>query len=146
MAAVTIHSDFGRKNQEEKICHYFHISPLYLPWSNGAECHDLSFFFNSFKPALGKIEADEKRASEDEMAGCHHWCNGHELGQTSGDGDRQTALICCSPRGCKELDTTGLLSNNNSINESSALMTKSPPKGRTSEYHHIGCEDLTYKF
>ena len=24
----------------------------------------------------------EKRASKDEMAGWHHWCNGHELGHT----------------------------------------------------------------
>ena len=31
----------------------------------------------------------EKRASEDEMAGWHHWCNGHELGQTLGDGERE---------------------------------------------------------
>ena len=29
----------------------------------------------------------QKRASEDEMARWHHWCNGHELGQTSGDGE-----------------------------------------------------------
>ena len=28
----------------ERICHYFHLFPFYLPWSNGAECHDLSFF------------------------------------------------------------------------------------------------------
>ena len=28
----------------------------------------------------------EKKASEDEMAGWHPWCNGHELGQTSGGG------------------------------------------------------------
>ena len=51
MAAVTICSDF--RAQEEEICHYFHLSPFYLPWSSGAGCHDLSFFliFN-FKPAL----------------------------------------------------------------------------------------------
>ena len=30
--------------QEEEICHYFHISPFYLPCSNGARCHDLSLF------------------------------------------------------------------------------------------------------
>ena len=30
---------------------------------------------------LGKTEK-QKRASEDEMAGWHHRCNGHELGQT----------------------------------------------------------------
>ena len=35
----------------------------------------------------------EKRVSEDEMAGWHHWCNGHELGQTSGDmRDRDSVL------------------------------------------------------
>ena len=49
MAAVTICSDF--EAQEEKICHYFHLFPLYLPCSNEARCYDLSFF-NSFKPGL----------------------------------------------------------------------------------------------
>ena len=31
----------------------------------------------------------EKRVSEGEMAGWHHWCSGHELGQTPGDGEGQ---------------------------------------------------------
>ena len=39
----------------------------------------------------------EKRASEDEMAGCHHRCNEHELGQTPWDGEGQGGLACCSP-------------------------------------------------
>ena len=30
--------------------------------------------------------------SEDEMDGWHHQCNGHELGQTSGDGEGQGGL------------------------------------------------------
>ena len=30
--------------KEEEICHYFHLSSLYLPWSNGDGCHDLNFF------------------------------------------------------------------------------------------------------
>ena len=55
----------------------------------------------------------EKRASEDEMAGWHHWCNGHELGQTSGDGEGQRGLVCYSTRGCKELEMTGWQNNNN---------------------------------
>ena len=38
----------------------------------------------------------EKRASEDEVAGWHHQCNGHELGQTSEDGEGQGGLACCS--------------------------------------------------
>ena len=43
----------------------------------------------------------EKRVSEDEMAGQHHWCTGHELGQTLGDGEGQGGLTCCSPWGCR---------------------------------------------
>ena len=31
------------------------------------------------------------------MAGWHHWYNGHELGQTPGDGEGQGGLVCCSP-------------------------------------------------
>ena len=45
--------------------------------------------------------------SEDEMAEWHHQCNGHEVGKTSGDGERQGSLACCSLWGQKELDTTG---------------------------------------
>ena len=55
---------------------------------------------------LGKTECREKRASEDEMTGWHHQCNGHELGQTSGDGEGQGGLACCSPWGCQESDMT----------------------------------------
>ena len=42
IAAVNINSDFG--SQENKICHCFHFSPIYLPWSDGTGCHDLRFF------------------------------------------------------------------------------------------------------
>ena len=39
-------------------------------------------------PNAGKDEGQkEKRASEDEMAGWHHRCNEHELGQTLGDSE-----------------------------------------------------------
>ena len=41
----------------------------------------------------------EKRASEDEMAGQHYWCNEHELGQTLVDGEGQGGLACCRPWG-----------------------------------------------
>ena len=55
----------------------------------------------------------EKRASEDEMARQHHWCNEHELGKSPVDSVGQGGLECCSPWGHKELDTTGWLNNNN---------------------------------
>ena len=58
-------------------------------------------------------EQKEKRVSEDEMAGWQHWCNGHELQQTPGDGEGQEGLACCGPRGHKESDMTGRLDNNN---------------------------------
>ena len=41
------------------------------------------------------------------MAEWHHRCNGHERGQTVGDGKRQGGLGCCSPWDCDESGTTG---------------------------------------
>ena len=49
---------------------------------------------------------EEKGMTEDEMVGWHHRFNGHEFGQTPGVGDRQGGLVCCTPWGCKELNTT----------------------------------------
>ena len=68
---------------------------------------------------IGKVPDDgkgwgqkEKRVSEGKMAGWHHWCNEHELGQTSGDGEGQGGLACCSLWSHKESHTTGRLNNN----------------------------------
>ena len=44
--------------------------------------------------------------TEDEIVGWHDSFNGHELGQTPGDGEGQGSLVCCSPWGCKEPDMT----------------------------------------
>ena len=44
--------------------------------------------------------------TEDEMAGCNHRLNGHELEEAPRVGDRQESLVCCSLWGSKELDTT----------------------------------------
>ena len=49
------------------------------------------------------------------MAGWHHRCNGHEFGQTLGDGEGQGGLACYSPWGAKELDKTGGMNNNRNI-------------------------------
>ena len=53
-------------------------------------------------PDAGRDRKQEKRATEDEMAGWHHRFNGRELGQTSGDGEGWGNLQCCSPWGQKE--------------------------------------------
>ena len=44
----------------------------------------------------------EKGMTEDEMAGWHHWLDGHEFEQALGVGDGQGSLACCSPWGHKE--------------------------------------------
>ena len=70
------------------------------------------FAIHSSSRLTGKVPDTEKdweqkkRASENEMPGWYHWCNGHELGQILGDGERQGGLACCSPWGHKKLDMT----------------------------------------
>ena len=49
---------------------------------------------------------EEKGTTEDEMAGWHHWLDGHEFGWTPGVGDGQGGLVCCDSWGRKESDTT----------------------------------------
>ena len=56
-------------------------------------------------PDAGKDWGQEKRATVDEMVGCHHQLNRHESEQTSGDSEGQGSLVCCSPWDHKELDT-----------------------------------------
>ena len=129
MAAVTIHSDF--RVQEEEICHYIHLSPLYLPWSNGASHskgdqpwvffgrndakaetpvlwppHAKSWLIGKDSDAGRYWGQEEKGTTEDEMAGWHHWFDGRESGWTPGVGDGQGGLECCDSWGCKESDTT----------------------------------------
>ena len=50
MHAITICSDFGA--QKNKVSHCFHCCPIYMPWSDGTRCHDLSFWMLSFKPTF----------------------------------------------------------------------------------------------
>ena len=64
-------------------------------------------------PVLGKIEGRRRRGWQrmrrlDEL-------NGHESEQAPGDGEGQGSLVCCSPWGCKELDLTEELNNNNKL-------------------------------
>ena len=63
---------------------------------------------------------EEKGTTEDEMAGWHHWIDGHESEWTPGDGDGQGSLACCDSWGHKESDTTEWL------NWTEALFLPSP--------------------
>ena len=49
---------------------------------------------------------EEKGITEHEMVGWHHRLNGTEFEQTPGVGDGQGGLLCCSPWGHKDSDTT----------------------------------------
>ena len=49
---------------------------------------------------------EEEGTTEDEMAGWHHWLNGHESEWTPGVGDGQGGLACCDSWRRKELDMT----------------------------------------
>ena len=44
--------------------------------------------------------------SEHEVGVWHHWCDGHEFGQSPGVGEGQGSLVCCSLWGSKESDMT----------------------------------------
>ena len=67
--------------------------------------------------SLGKTDGgkdwrqEEKRVTEDEMVGWHHWLDGHEFEQILGDSEGQGSLACCSLWGHKESDTTSWLKN-----------------------------------
>ena len=77
---------------------------------------DVNRWLTGKVPDAGKNWGQEKRESEDETAGWHHWCNAHELGQTLGDGEGHGGLASCSPCGHKELDTRlEWLNNNNNL-------------------------------
>ena len=52
---------------------------------------------------------EEKGTTEDEMAGWHHWLDGHEFGWTLGVGDGQGGLACCNSWVHKESDMTDRL-------------------------------------
>ena len=44
--------------------------------------------------------------TQDEAVGWHHQLNGHEFGETPGDGEGQEDLACYSPWGHEEWDMT----------------------------------------
>ena len=53
--------------------------------------------------------------TEDEMVGWHHRLYGHDFEQSPGDSEGQGSLACCSPGGCRGLDTPECLNNNHHL-------------------------------
>ena len=68
-------------------------------------------------PDAGKDwRQEEKGMKKDEMVGWHYQLYGHEFEQAPGVGDGQGSLVCCSPWGLKESDTTEQLNWTELIN------------------------------
>ena len=64
---------------------------------------------------------EEKRVTEKERVGWHHRLNGREFEQAVGDSEGQGSLVCASPWGHKQLDTTEWLNSNNNLKLMSLL-------------------------
>ena len=68
-------------------------------------------------PDAGKDWVQEERGmTKDEMVGWHHWLDGLEFEQAPEVGDGQESLVCYSPWGWKESDTTEQLNWKSGLN------------------------------
>ena len=61
------------------------------------------------------------------MVGWHHLLNGHEFEQDPRDGEGQGSLVCCSPWGRKESDTTEQLNSNKIYKTKNIYTTQCSP-------------------
>ena len=68
--------------------------------------HDAKNWLTAKAPDAGEDWRKDNGMTEDEKVGWYLWLNGHEFEQALGVGDGEGSLVCCSPWGGKELDTT----------------------------------------
>ena len=71
--------------------------------------HTKSWLIGKDSDAGRYLGQEEKGTTEDEMAGWHHWFDGHEFEWTLGVGDGQGGLACHDSWGRKESNMTGWL-------------------------------------
>ena len=71
---------------------------------------------------LGGIGGRRRRGRQDEMAGWHHWLDGHKSEWTPGVGDGQGGLVCCNSWGCKDSDTTKRLIWSDQISQGPSII------------------------
>ena len=95
---------------------------------------------------------EEKGVTEDEMVGWHHQLHGHGFGWTTGVGDGQGGLGCCSSWGHKESDTTERLNWTKLIPMTALLgaslaaqMVKNPPAMKETLIRFLGWKDSLEK-
>ena len=78
-------------------------APILWPPDNKELTHE--------KRLCGKGWEQGEKAMMGEMVGWHHRLNGHEFEPTLRNSEGQGRLVCRSPRGCKESETTEQLNN-----------------------------------
>ena len=75
-----------------------------------------------------RMKTGGEASTEDEMAGWHHWLNGHEFEQTLEDSEGQGRLPCCSSWSHNthdmESDTTLWLNNSNRCKDTAPCQEK----------------------
>ena len=89
----------------------YSLKGLMLKLSSNPWPPDVKSWLIEKYPDAGKDWGQEKGVTEDEMVGWHHQLNGHKFEQTLRDSEGQGSLVCCSPWGLKESDTTEQLHN-----------------------------------
>ena len=129
MAAVTICSDFGAK--ENKACHCFHCFPIYLPWRDGTKViqfymylymcvfqykHTYTYIYTHIWGFPGVTSGKEpacqcrrlKRHGFDPWVRKIPWRRAWQPTPIylPGESHGQRSLVRYSPWGCKGLDTT----------------------------------------
>ena len=78
--------------------------------------HAMSWLIGKDSDAGRDWGQEEKRTTEDEMAGWHNQLDGHEFEWTPGVGDGQRGLVCSDSWGRKESDTTEWLNWTEKLN------------------------------
>ena len=74
------------------------LLPQAFIWEENSESNTTTPGFIRKDPDAGENGGhQEKGATEDEMVGWHYLLNIHEFEQTSGDGEVEGGLACCSP-------------------------------------------------
>ena len=94
---------------------------------------DVKIWLIGKNPDVGKDwRQKEKGKTEDEVVGWYHQLDGHEFEHILGVGDGQGSLVCCSPWGQKESDTTEQL-NWTALNWATKNRKRNTPGGPMSK-------------
>ena len=107
-------------------------------------CEELTCWKRSW--CWERLRAGGEGDDKNEMVGWQHQLNGHEFEQIQGDGEGQGSLVCCSPWGRKESDTTEQLNNNNLNIKQVSISDPRRPGGRVGINDIIGNLGFSFRW